>query len=360
MDTRANLSPKDTTAELSLGRAIRSIGAKVLGTAKTPNKSPETTSPEDSRVDEAYTINADTTLQDINDHLTEYLEQDLRSEKPLESNLLIYALKTIQENNIEQYDNIMAADSIKQKLDANPQLKADLGERVESLEYFKTKDYIFLIPKDQWEKRRTKAHISKEGSYLTPSLTAIIRHPVFFDQNEESDGTSPYDGKVSIFPDKSSVGKETPFFPFCKQLLEAEDQIQRLLGDDYHIPNSWEGFFSASDRRSVSNPPHASDWDPFFRTGTINKYGFDLRGTPLSPSRGYQGLFWAKSTDEEYDHYNEGVLLSKNSEFDMVSIGHRSPVNLASVCFVFGPKSEKWFIKKHDIINKHEQDYEIS
>ena len=190
-----------------------------------------------------YTIDESTAIAEIESDLPSFLEHDLKSEAPLQSSLLIYAVKELCENDSSRYDEIMATPGIKRIMDHRQHMKEALDARVENLECVKTKDYIFLIPKDQWDKKRTVLpKPCKDGRFLTPNLTAILRRPVYYNYSEETDGeVLEIAGKEEeLVYDEHWVGKEIAHFTSSKQLFEAEALIQEKLGEDYHIPESWE------------------------------------------------------------------------------------------------------------------------
>lgn len=178
------------------------------------------------------------------------LEIDLESEKPLESNVLIYVMKELYENDSEQYDKIMASPNIKEQFDKNPSLKDELDERIENLEYFKTPDYIFLFPMDQWEKNR----LPSDGPDLcfTPNLTAIVRRPVIIDTSKDLKffpaADTRYDheqDRLYTIYDESWVGKEVQHFPWCEQLFMAEKAANSAFGKQLRIPDAADFYRAA-------------------------------------------------------------------------------------------------------------------
>lgn len=236
-----------------------------------------------------YTINGDTTIAEIESDLSGFLEHDLKSKDPLQSNLLVYAMKELYENDSKRYDEIMAMPGINERMAHRPHLKEFLDSRIENLECLKTRDYVFLVPKDKWQIRgRTMLPSrtilpSRYASNITPNLTAILRHPVELNYKKEM-GVEDYPQDTKRVYDESWVGKEIEHFPFGKQLLEAEAMIQEKVSDSLMIPESWEAVFggsiSGSDLRRL--------------------YGFSLSGMVIGGklfAEGETGVYWASTRD---------------------------------------------------------------
>lgn len=229
-----------------------------------------------------YIIDENTTIAEIESDLPGFLECDLKSKTPLQSNLLVYVMKELCENDSNRYDEIMATPGIKRIMDHRPHIKEALDARIENLEYVKTKDYIFLIPKDQWDKKRTVLpKPCKDGRFLTPNLTAILRRPVYYNYSKETDGeVLEIDGKEEeLVYGENWVGKEIVHFASSKQLFEAETLIQEKLGEDYHIPESWREVLNiaremrdaAKSRGNMAFVVDILEEMGFIRDGTIYK-----------------------------------------------------------------------------------------
>ena len=174
----------------------------------------------------------DTTIADIEGNLEKYLGNDLG----LASNLLVYVLKKQLKTTPENVRRAFGSSSIRKKL-------AELGtdyvqamvERVRSLEIFETENYAFMLPRDQWSKRIDLPNDPENRSLAPSDLTAILKHSVSYNYDQESDGRSSW-GTSDVY-DESWVGREIRHFPWSKELFEAEDKLLKPHG--YSIPKSW-------------------------------------------------------------------------------------------------------------------------
>lgn len=180
-----------------------------------------------------FTINEETKISDIESNIAKYLEWSLKSEKPLESNLLMYSLKKLYEEDIEKFDNIMATPAIAESL-KDAKLQDTLNERIEKLEYFDTPDYTFLVPIDQWNENAKILPANRDGiRAIMPKLTAILKQPVNLRD------------KNMVIYDEKWVGKEIEHFPPCRDLAELEKKIQDTIDDHLCIPRDWYGIVNS-------------------------------------------------------------------------------------------------------------------
>lgn len=188
---------------------------------------PETESP----------LSPDVTIDQVRDNLEQYLKDDLR----LESNLLTYALKEKLADAQDQDDIIEAlkdiyAPILPNKMEHRNLYFSIIAERIKNLETYETENYIFMLPKDKWEEGKIALPENAEATYIVPNdLTAILKTPVDYDCNYETDGRITDD--LYIVYDERWIGKEIRHFPWSKELFQAESAIMKPNG--YHIPKSW-------------------------------------------------------------------------------------------------------------------------
>lgn len=243
---------------------------------------------DESGVEDDFSIDRETTLFDIRDNLTEYLAQDLKSEKPLQSNLLTFVLKYYYETDVEKFDEVMSDPSVRVQLDSNPELEEKIEKRIESLEYAQIGNYIFLFPRDQWDENKTElTERNGEGRYLTPELTAILMDPVEFCYGDTFDGDSSEDKTRYVVYGEEWVGREVRHFPFSKELIAAEARAQKIFGKDYHIPKSLEAFYLAVRKQVLEekavdpiplNYSQMKKLKEAISQKFISEYGFSLSG----------------------------------------------------------------------------------
>ena len=232
-----NKSANSPSFDMAMPNNSQSVGFKVVSAMETPEK-----------ID--WNITPETTISNIESHPLPFLEQALRDysskehdpndTEVIKSNMLVYVLKRIQETDIEKFDEIMEDPSIVEQLGKEPGLRDRLESRIENLEYLETENYIFLLPKDQWDEKKIMLPKNEEADYIAPTnLTAILKAPVIYDWNKETNGEIK---KLSTVYGEDWVGREIRHFPCSIELFEAEEKLLKPNG--YHIPKSWEPIVS--------------------------------------------------------------------------------------------------------------------
>ena len=175
----------------------------------------------------------DTTIEQIESNLEKYLVNDAN----LDSNLLTYVLKKQLENSPEDLKKHLLSPSVAEKLMSlgGAEQIARMFERIRNLETLETENYIFMLPKDQWDKGKIELTNCPEYSAIAPKdLTAVLKKPVEYDYRYETDGR--IFGQCTVYTE-SWIGKEIRHFPWSKELFEAESKLLKPNG--YKIPESW-------------------------------------------------------------------------------------------------------------------------
>ena len=259
----------------------------------------------------------ETTINEVRDNLLKYLEDDPR----LDSNLLTYALKekviealrasnklgkTETLSSIKDQPNIHLQDIVEILKDIYPPAIPETGnisrntyltiiaERVKNLETYETKHYIFMLPRDKWDDNRIPLPENSEGAYLTPSdLTAILKEPVYFDWNYETDGEVIKEAELVY--DEKWIDREIRHFPWCKELFKTERNLLTPYG--YHIPKRWSRIINAIKeqyRQKNGTKPSGNELAEIL----INDYCLGLSGCVRDASiydRGSGGSYWSST-----------------------------------------------------------------
>ena len=301
-----NKSANSPSFDMAMPNNSQSVGSKVVSTMETPEK-----------ID--WNITSETTISNIESHPLPFLEQALRDysskehdpndTEVIKSNMLVYVLKRIQETDIEKFDGIMEDPSIVEQLGKEPGLRDRLEDRIENLEYLETENYIFLLPKDQWDEKRIALPPNTEATHIAPAdLTAILKAPVYYDWNKETNG-----GKKDIptlVYDEDWVGREIRHFPWSIELFEAEDKLLKPNG--YYIPKSWQpivdGIATQLGMNATGGAYLSDGGGDKTSTALRNKFnlsfsGYVWIGKVLDGKVDEKGYFWSAAVCSAVDAY---------------------------------------------------------
>ena len=258
-------------------------------------------------------ITLDTTIDRVRANLAEYLKSD----KTLESHLLVYALKEkmglLNDNpeklslkELEELCKDIIPEAIKDKTLPKLAYLHNVAERIKNLEVLETKSYIFMLPKDKWNEGKIKLPNPENNpdtpEHIAPTdLTAILKEPVYYDWNYETDGRNT--DNPSLVYDEKWVGKEIRHFPWSKELIrEANENLLKPNG--YHIPESWEPTVNSLTAELVRERDISPDdiRDSEISTALRERLGLAVwRGDPKRA--GEIGSFWSSSERSEVYAY---------------------------------------------------------
>lgn len=214
-------------------------------------------------------ITPDTTIDEVRNNLEQYLKADPK----LDSNLVVYALKEqlkllpnqtdnpdifnqlgIQVNgpssdnmtiirSLEELCKNIVPDSLRDKTLPRLAYLHKIAERVKNLEVLETENYIFMLPKDKWEEDKIRLpnpeYDPSAPEFVAPrNLTAILKSPVYYDWGYETDYQSGKNTLEWVY-DESWIGKEIHHFPWSKELIEEADE-KLLKPNGFTIPIEWK------------------------------------------------------------------------------------------------------------------------
>lgn len=284
-------------------------------------------------------ITPETTVDNIRSNFETYLLEDIE----LSSNLLTFILKTelgrmnqepqgsFNEDDIIRFlvsrSVTAGSGAISDRMSAAGKAIVDrinelggmgrisqMAERINNLETLETKNYVFMLPRDQWDKKKIELPENTEGTHIAPAdLTAILKAPVEYDWNYETDGKGTDEPTLVYGPDW--VGREVKHFPWSKELFEAEDQL--LEPNGYHIPKSWQpivdGIATQLGIETTGGIYWYADGGSTISSALRDRFnltfsGFVWEGKPHNA--GSSGCFWSSSEDSAsyafYLNFNNG------------------------------------------------------
>lgn len=189
-------------------------------------------------------INRGTKISDVNENLERYLKNDL----DLSSNLMTYVLKKQFETEPEKVQEMFSR--------VNPDHVSEMMERLRNFETLETEHFVFMLPKDRWDKNKIELPENEEGRFVAPeNLTAILKTPMNYDWKYETNGER--NAEISLIFGEKYVGREVRHFPFCKELFLAEEKL--LEPNGYHIPKDWKEITNSIKNKIANEKQISSD-----------------------------------------------------------------------------------------------------
>ena len=232
-----------------------------------------------------------TTISDIQANVPGCVEQD----PELKSNLLSYVLK----KKIESGDTADIQEVIN---------NSEMMEYLKNFETYETKNLVFFLPKDRWQKGKNNLPHpveTKDGpiNAIAPAdLTALLKQPIEYNYTYETDGVKTKDdeGQTSstIYND-SWVGKEIHHFPWTKELLETNEKLLKPNG--FTIPADWRPIIDSIKEIQKPGERLTDTLQNTFRFSFAGGFIFD--GGQVY-TQGDYGRWWSSTAISSDDAYN--------------------------------------------------------